>query len=465
MSPLQNLAQLTSSQIANCFVLGTAIAALAGISSALVGRKSSALRFTIWLSALVGITSLFFFVTPGSHDVAASVSNPEISLRADWALYIFGLWAFFAAIGIGRLAHGLWRVRSLKRSCVRLDASLAVSFCQALPQASRKFTLCTSERLRVPAALGFVRPIVALPAWAVRDLSPEELNTVVLHEAAHLQRWDDWTNLLQKFIRALLFFHPAVWWIDSRLSIEREMSCDDVVLGRLESPKLYARCLVSLAEKTHAHQSLALVQAAVSHLTHTAKRISKILDGNQRTARPLLKPAIAAITVFGAASFVALQHTPQLIGFQNSVVGSARSAEKFDYVATVEQPRGAAIPASLRLPTAATRIAKPTKKTQLRQKEQQQESNIVSLRGKQNLNSSRVPQQTETEQQARFERRPPAVINASTTQDASPTFVYLVTQTETYDSFGNVTITTSVWRMRVQKPTQAARTSVLPHQT
>src|SRR6185436_5924095 len=208
---------------------------------------------------------------------------------------------------------------------------------QALPPMSRRFAICTSEQVRVPAALGFLRPTIMLPVWAIRELSPEELQTVVLHEAAHLQRWDDWTNLLQKVIRAVLFFHPAVWWIDSRLSIEREISCDDMVLARSRSPREYAACLISLAEKTRAHRPLALVQAAVSHLKHTGQRISKILDGNQRTVRPLLKPAMAALAAFGAFSFVALQHTPLLVSFGSDSGTSSRasSADKFDYVANV----------------------------------------------------------------------------------------------------------------------------------
>ncbi|HKR82782.1 MAG TPA: M56 family metallopeptidase, partial [Terriglobales bacterium] len=231
MSSLQGLAQLTSSQIVNCLVLGSAIAALAGIASSFLGRKSSGVRFVIWFSALVATAAPFFALRAGGNGTAAlRVSLPEISLSPEWALYIFGVWASFAAMGLARVTRSLFRVRQLKKTCVPLGASHAARIQSPLGLLSRRAQLCTSEHLRVPAALGFFRPVIALPAWTVRELSEEELQTVVLHEAAHLQRWDDWTNLLQKVIRAVLFFHPAVWWIDSRLSIEREMSCDDFVL-------------------------------------------------------------------------------------------------------------------------------------------------------------------------------------------------------------------------------------------
>src|SRR6185503_8366506 len=306
MNAFETLAQLTSSQIVNCFVLGIAVAALAGATSAMVGRKNSGIRFAVWMAGLIAIASLFVLYRPWTG--TSHLNAPAILLRPEWAFYLFGAWALFATLGIGRVIRGLRRVRSLKRTGVPVESSVLASVQQALPPMSRRFAICTSEQVRVPAALGFLRPAIMLPVWAIRELSPEELNTVVLHEAAHLERWDDWTNLLQKVIRAVLFFHPAVWWIDSRLSIEREISCDDMVLARSRSPREYAACLISLAEKTRAHRSLVLAQAAVSRLKQTGQRISKILDGNQRTVKPLLKPAMAALAVFAGFSFVAVQH-------------------------------------------------------------------------------------------------------------------------------------------------------------
>lgn len=456
MTPLQSLAQLTSLQIINSLVLGIAIAALAGAAVTLAGRKSSAVRFLIWFSGLVAITSLFFFFKPITHRAATPMAASEISLRPEWAIYIFASWTFFAAIGIARVARALWRVRLLKKNAAAVDASTLDWFPGELAQCSRKFAVCVSDQMRVPAALGFFRPVVVLPAWAVQELSSAELHTIVLHEAAHLQRWDDWTNLLQKVVRALLFFHPAVWWIDSRLSIEREISCDDMVLARSRSAREYAECLVSLAEKTHAHRSLALVQSAVSHVRHTAQRIAKILDGRQRTTTPLLKPAAAAAAVFAAVTFVAIQSMPQLISFRDSTPVSTASFEKFDYVANGNQPTSQAFAASLHVPS--TSAATPLKSHKSAARKQQPVE-----QAQQKLNRAPVPPQVEEARNVRAERTP-AVVNAAMQDAQAPSFVYLVTQTEQYDEFGNVTVTTSVWRIRVMKPAQGA-SPVLPHQT
>jgi beta-lactamase regulating signal transducer with metallopeptidase domain len=457
MSVLQSLAQLTSSQIINCFVLGIAIAALAAVASVLASRNSSAVRFVIWFAGLIAIASLFFFSKPISHGAAAHIGTPEISLRPEWAVYIFATWTFFAVIGLARVVRGLWRVRLLKTVCAPVDPATVQSFGAEFTKGSRKFTLCTSEHVRVPAALGFFRPVIVLPAWAVQELSKEEIHTIVLHEAAHLQRWDDWTNLLQKVVRALLFFHPAVWWIDNRLAIEREMSCDDVVLAHSRSARQYAACLVSLAEKTHAHRSLALVQAAVGHLKHTARRISKILDGRERSAKPLLKPAITAAAVFGAMSFVAIQHTPQLVGFESSTSARTVATNGFDYVANANPPSAKAFTASLHLgsanvaPQSKARVPAPRKQP--------------VERASHKLNRAPLIPRME-EAHAIDNRKTVAVVNAGLSDVGVPSFVYLVTQTEQYDEFGNVTVMTSVWRIRVMKPAPIqASGPVLPHQT
>ena len=96
-----------------------------------------------------------------------------------------------------------------------------------------------------------------------------ELNSILIHELAHLERRDDWTNLAQKVLRALLFFHPAVWWVERQLSLEREMACDDVVLSRTANPRAYAECLVTVAERSLMRRGLALAQAAVSKMRQT----------------------------------------------------------------------------------------------------------------------------------------------------------------------------------------------------
>ena len=106
------------------------------------------------------------------------------------------------------------RSRSIRRRSIRrLRETLE------RPIEASQSTLCTSDRVQVPTAIGLVKPASCIPRWVMQELSADELNQILLHELAHLGRWDDWTNLAQKVVKALFFFHPAVWWIEKRVSL------------------------------------------------------------------------------------------------------------------------------------------------------------------------------------------------------------------------------------------------------
>jgi hypothetical protein len=151
------------------------------------------------------------------------------------------------------------------------------------------------------------------------ELSSAELNQILLHELAHLRRWDDWTNLAQKIVKALFFFHPAVWWIEKRVSLEREMACDDAVLAESDDPRAYAECLVHLAERSVIRRGVALAQAAVGRIRQTTMRVAQILDVNRpvRTGS-VWKPAVSLVAGFALLSVVGVSRAPQLVAFEES---------------------------------------------------------------------------------------------------------------------------------------------------
>jgi len=127
-------------------------------------------------------------------------------------------------------------------------------------------------------------------------------------------------------VRGIFFFHPAVWWIESRLSVEREMACDDAVLAETSNPHGYASCLVSLLEKSMAHRlehtRWSLAQAAVRRAREASLRLAQILDANRPAATRVWKPALVVVAVFSMACLVALSHAPQFVAFDRSAVPS-----------------------------------------------------------------------------------------------------------------------------------------------
>jgi beta-lactamase regulating signal transducer with metallopeptidase domain len=281
-----------------------------------IGRKNSSTRFAVWFSALlaIGVAPLMGSLSFGS----AGTGRPLLTVSSTWGEWLLGLWGLIAAVALLRVAIGLWGLRGLRRRQRAIDLeSLDPSVRQTVGEfhLSRKVTLAISNELRVPTAIGFFRPMIILPKWALTELPADELSAILIHELAHLKRWDDCTNLAQKILRAIFFFNPAICWIENRLSLEREMACDDVVLTRTDNPVVYARSLVAVAERSFMRRGIALAQAAVSRMRQTSHRVAQILDGEHPGAIHVWKPVFAMVTILSATSIIALTHTPQLISF------------------------------------------------------------------------------------------------------------------------------------------------------
>lgn len=277
------------------------------------GRPNAKTRFSVWFLALLGIAALPLLSTHAA--TLAQKVGAEITLSTTWALALFSAWAVGATILMLRLAHGLWRVHRLRKACEPASAALNQELAIEFPRDAR---LLLSDSVEVPAAIGFFRPAVIVPRALLAELSIQELRAVVLHELAHLERCDDWSNLAQKFVKAILFFHPAVWWIERRLTLEREMACDDIVLARTGGARAYASCLVSFAEKMQRMRTLALVQPLVDRMCQLTRRVAEILDADRPRSPQLRKPLLCACCTLIVAAAVAVPYLPHLIAFSGS---------------------------------------------------------------------------------------------------------------------------------------------------
>jgi beta-lactamase regulating signal transducer with metallopeptidase domain len=362
--PLQTVAQISAERILNALPEGFLIALFAWMLLRVLRRQNSGTRFAVWFLALLTVAALPLWSGFGRSTLVAGMPSgawgsmrPTISIPAHWAIFVFIAWLIGVSVAMLRLAAGLWRLRQLRQSCTPILASdlhpalrKTVDAIGASGSPSMSVTIATSESVRVPAAIGFWKRTIVLPAWALRELPPEDLNVILLHESAHLRRWDDWTNLIQKIVRALFFFHPAVWWIENRLSVEREMACDDVVLAETANPHGYATCLVSLLEKSLArrhsqpisHQisqdqsedlsqeqskeRWSMVQAAVHRAREASMRLAQILDKNRPAATRVWKPALGMVSALSVACLVALSNVPQFVAFDRGV--SANASER-----------------------------------------------------------------------------------------------------------------------------------------
>jgi beta-lactamase regulating signal transducer with metallopeptidase domain len=322
------LAQLLTERLLNAAAAGVVLAGMVWVGLRLIGRQNSGTRFAVWFLALLAMIALPFF--SGSNFLAwrtlpTTNLHGEIILSGSWAFYLFAAWAVVAGLLLLRLGAGLWRVRQLRKSFSDVDLATLDPAILTIVQdfgSRRRVTLCVSSAITIPAAIGFFRPAIVFPAWLLPQLSVEETKVILLHEVAHLRRWDDWTNLAQKIVKAVFFFHPAVWWIENRLTLEREMACDDIVLTQTASPRAYASSLISFAEKMQSARALALVQALVGRMQHMSLRVGQILNATRPSRTTFWKP-VAAVSaglltlVLGAAPYM-----PRLVAFENQPMQS-----------------------------------------------------------------------------------------------------------------------------------------------
>ena len=281
---------------------------------------------------------------------------------ADWAIAIaLGAWLGFLLLGLLQIARAIAHVRALKRTATPLATERARRlrlWTQTRAGGGRRVTLCESDALAVPAALGLGRAMIVVPRAIVARLKDDDLDQIVLHEYAHLRRRDDWTRLAQALVRTVVGFHPAVLWIDRRLDLEREAACDDFVVRRTGAARRYAACLTHAAELAYdagAGAGLALAPGAAGSTRDLAARIVRLLDGRTRARRLGQSMAALAAGIAALATGVTLcaQAAP-LVAVARPIAASLPAAP---LAAAVPAPAAPLTEADLRarLPQAAVR--------------------------------------------------------------------------------------------------------------
>ncbi len=324
MPELEVVAQVFAERLLNTALEGVALVGLVWMLLHLIGRQNSGTRFAIWLAALLALVALPFL--PGSEitrigpeTFLSSSPSWKLNLPPLWAYYLFMAWCIGAGLSLAGLIAGLWRLHQIRSQCVEIDfATLDSEVVELLREfkSRRPVKLCISSDVSAPAAIGFFLPSIIFPPGLLSQLSRDEIRVILLHELAHLRRWDDWTNLGQKLVKAVLFFHPAVWWIESRLTLEREMACDDIVLAETSSPRAYASSLISFAEKLREVPGLAMAQSLISRVCQMSLRVSHILDAKRTSRNGLWKPALGVSSALLMLVFGAARYAPQIVTFQ-----------------------------------------------------------------------------------------------------------------------------------------------------
>ena len=304
-------------------VEGAVLALFVALVLRLIPRKNAGTRFALWFSVLLAMIVLPF--AGGSARTAMAMSSQKgiaggslITIPISWVLIIFVVWALCAGLALARLVAGLWHIGRLRRASIPIDpAMLGPDIQKLIADFPRPISLRLSGAVQVPTAIGFSQPAIVLPRWFLEEISGAELKQVLLHELTHLRRHDDWTNLIQKVVKAMLFFNPPALWIEHRLSLEREMACDEAVLAQAVGPQEYASCLRHVAERSFLRRQLALAQSMVNRMRQLSLRMTHILDADRPRSTRLWKPAIPLVVVAASLCGVSAWNGPAIVGFKS----------------------------------------------------------------------------------------------------------------------------------------------------
>ena len=230
--------------------------------------------------------------------VRATVSGVEPAQFLGWVVMV---WLAGAVVFWVRLAGG-WVVAARMRSMLvrrappewqeilgKLGARIGLS---------RPVRLLVSALVQVPTVVGWLRPVVLVPVGALGGLPAGQLEALLLHELAHIRRHDYLVNILQSVAEALLFYHPAVWWVSGHIRAERELCCDDVAVSVSGDALTYARALAGLESYHPAHLS-AVVAANGGSLRD---RIARLLGQSRPSVGTGLGPGVLAVAVLLVAA-------------------------------------------------------------------------------------------------------------------------------------------------------------------
>jgi uncharacterized protein (TIGR03435 family) len=230
-----------------------------------------------------------------------------------WLSWVAAAWMAGAAVFWLRLLGGWIIVQGLRRRRVwpaPRPWQQALDALRARLRVSRPVRLLVSGLVQAPAVVGLLRPVVLVPAGALAGLPAEQMEALLLHELAHIRRYDYLVNALQSMVEALLFYHPAVWWVSGHMRTERELCCDDAAVAATGDPQTYARALAELATAGQRHYQAALAATGGSVADRVARLLGEPLAAS-RTGSPAALTASVALAVIAVMTVMGQTARPQ----------------------------------------------------------------------------------------------------------------------------------------------------------
>ncbi len=329
---------------------------IAGAAVLMLRRSSAAVRHLVWAAGVVTLLlgpplskvlpdwrvpvtgaswhpseplSTPAATTPAAVPVPVTPPSPPAPLPQrpvdywPWAVSIWAAGAFVLAVfftagaaHLTRVAHGASAVDDAR---IAEFAEIAAADL-AVPRG--RFRLRWSDRASTPMTWGLWRPVVLLPSEAVH-WEDDRLRHVLLHEIAHVSRWDVATQAVSTLACVLYWFNPLAWWAARQMLVERERACDDLVLGNGARPSDYAHGLLDIARSLGADWTTSRVSPAMARRSQISGRLLAVLDPKRqrhgvRKRVVVAGAAVALALVLPAASLSFVPKTPRAVGIEDA---------------------------------------------------------------------------------------------------------------------------------------------------
>ncbi|MBS1532365.1 MAG: M56 family metallopeptidase [Bacteroidetes bacterium] len=311
--------------------IGLAIALLAGLVILLTRRSAAALRYNLLCSILVlfslsvGLTFYLQMRTPATDEGAVKVGqfingqvkenliiiqagaqhfsfiDRVVMLLNEYSNVIFLAWLLLFVLKSLKMAGGLLyiqRIRNYKVHEVSDEFKDKIKSFADQIGIKRTVSLMQSELVKVPVAVGWLKPMILLPMGIIFQLTPEQLESILWHELAHIRRRDYLVNILQGLVETVFFFNPGLLWLSSLIRAEREACCDDMVLSRTNRKANYLEALLAFGNKDNSRMPLAMSIGSGNQLRDRLKRM--VNKENKRLSMAEKVVLIAGLVVLSA---------------------------------------------------------------------------------------------------------------------------------------------------------------------
>jgi uncharacterized protein (TIGR03435 family) len=260
-------------------------------------------------SAMVKVAHPFFEgpKSPESFTIAISESAavaPVSHHNSPLVEILIAVWLCGLLFLLLRWSRDWWAIRATLRSASRISLAMDVP-------------VFLTSRMIEPGIVGILRPVLLLPEKIVDRLSAPQLRSILAHESCHVRRRDNLTAAIHMAVEAIVWFHPAVWWIERRLIEERERACDEAVLQLGNEAEVYAESILNVC-KFYTESPIACMSGVTG--SELKQRILRIMT-NQGALKLDLRRKILLSAVGIAAISV-----PMISGLLNITAVRAQSA-------------------------------------------------------------------------------------------------------------------------------------------